>query len=266
MQSEAYKISGFTLIISAAGFMLRWLQNNQIMDEETGLADPAAISWVVAFLIVAVGVVLAGLIFRLRRFDAPDDPGDALVGRTAFFGAISMIPAVLLIVAGMVQMVQTEDILWPVFHRLCGFAAVVGGVGSALSVTNTGKPDKGPLCRAGSVMMILFVGFWLITGYRDAATDPVTWRFVIEILADCVMLLGVHYVSGYYFGVPHPMWALFFCHYGAFLCTMCSIDEHSLGQSLMYVAMALLFIIQGFTVTENLKEKSAAPVRSGEEL
>lgn len=264
MQSEAYKISGFTLIVSALGFLLRWLQILQIMDEETGLSRPAAISWFVVLLIVLVAAALAGLTFRLREFDAPGGAGDALVGRTPFFGVITLLPAVLLMAAGAVQMIQPgEETLWPMLHRICGLATVVGGVGAVLVVTNVGKPDKGGLCRAGSVMLMLFGCFWLITGYRDAATDPVTWRFVVEILASCVMLLAFYHVSGYHFGAPHPKWTIFYCHFGAFFCTMCSIDEHSLGQSLTYAAVAVLFIVWGFTVTENLKTKPIVPYDGG---
>ena len=114
------------------------------------------------------------------------------------------------------------------------------------------------------LMMIIFACFWLITSYRDAATDPVTWRFAVEILAGCVMLLAIYHTTGYFFGVPHPKWTLFFCHFGAFLCIMSAIDDHTMAQNLTYAAVAMLLIIWGFVVTENLKTKPIEPVRAGE--
>ena len=264
MRSEAYKFSGFTVIISALGFMLRWLQNMRILDEETGLAEAAPISWLVGGLIVFVAVVVVGFVIYLRQFDAPGEPKDALVGRTPFFGVIALIPAVLLIIAGAGQLLQRDIVLWPTLHRLCGFATMVGGFGAVLMATGADKKEKAASCRTGAVMMILFGCIWLITAYRDAATDPVTWRFVVEILAGCVLLLAFYHTSGYFFGVPHPKWALFFCHFGAFLCIMSSIDDHTMFQSLAYAAVAMLLLIWGFVVTENLKTKPIEPVRPGE--
>ena len=264
MQSEAYKLSGFTVIVSAMGFMLRWLQNMRIMDQETGLAESAPISWIVGGLIVIVAAVLAGFVFRLGRFEAPGEPENALAGHTPFFTAIALIPAVLLIISGAGQLLQRDIVLWPTLHRLCGAATMAGGFGAVLVATNAVKKQKQSSCRAGAVMMILFAGVWLVTAYRDAATDPVTWRFAVEILAGCVMLLAFYHSTGYFFGVPHPKWTLFFCNLGAFLCVMSAIDDHTLAQNLAYAAVAVYLIIWGFVVTENLKTKPIEPVQQGE--
>ena len=46
---------------------------------------------------------------------------------------------------------------------------------------------------------------------------------------------------------------------GAFLCIMCAIDEHPVSQSLTYAASAMILLIWGFVITENLKTKPLHP-------
>lgn len=259
MRSEAYKISGFTVIVSALGFMLRWLQNMRILDEETGLAAKAPISWFVGVLIVLVALALAGFVLYFRQFDAPVEPEEAVAAQTPLFGVVSLFPAGLLILAGVFQMVRQDIEVWPVLHRLNGLATVLAGCGAALIATNVSSREKTKSCRRGSVLMVVGAGFWLVTAYRDAATDPVVWRFAVEIIAGCVVLLAFHYMSGYFFCAPHPGWTLFTCHLGAFLCVMCAIDEHHVSQSIAYAATAMILLIWGFVVTENLRTKPLYP-------
>ena len=63
MQSEAYKLTGFTAVVSAAGFLLRWLQDMQILDTETGLAEPGRpMSYIVAGLILLMALGFGALV------------------------------------------------------------------------------------------------------------------------------------------------------------------------------------------------------------
>lgn len=259
MRSEAYKISGFTLVISALGFMLRWLQDMRIMDEETGLAVNAPISWAVLLVMALTAAALAFLVFRLRQFDALTAPAEALAGSTPFYRAVAMLPAVLLALAGVFEAVHPGNVLWPTLHRLCGAAMVIGAFGAGVVTANETRSDGGDNCRRGSVMLIFFACFWLITGYRDAATDPVVWRFAVRIVAQCVVLLAYHYRAGYFFEVPHPWMTLFTCNLGAFLCVMSAIDEVGIAQSLAYAAVAAQLMIWGFVLVENLKTKPLFP-------
>ena len=254
MRSEAYKLSGFTVIISALGFLLRWLQDMRIASED-GLTDGALISWLVACLMVVTAVLLTVLIFHLKQFDAPSQPDKALAGQTPFYGIICMVPAIVLAAAGLLQAVKPGDVLWPTLHRACGVAAILGAFGIGVLAANSTKPEGASASRKGMALLMLFMGLWLVTGYRDAATDPIVWRFVVGILARCVALLAIYYTAGYFFNAPHPWWTLLTCDLGAFLCVMCAIDEGSMAQSVMYAAMAMQLLIWGFVVVENLKTK-----------
>lgn len=270
MRSEAYKLSGFTLVIGALGFLLRWLQDMRIVGE-AGLAAYAPISWLVLAIMILAAVLLGLYVMHLRQFDAPLRAKDAFAGHTPLYGAIALLPAVVLAMGGLLQVMKPgDDVLWPTMHRICGVAMVLGAFGEAVLAMNTGREGKERLCRTGVWMMMIFVVYWLITGYRDAASDPVVWRFVVGILTRCAMLLAVYYAVGFFFGSPHPLRAIYMCDFAAFMCLMTAIDGStpsgegidlgSLAQSVAYLAMAMQFLIWGFVFTENLKTKPLAPV------
>ncbi len=267
MRSEAFKLTSFTAVVSAVGFLLRWLQDMRIADEEAGLAANAPISWLVAGIMVLMAAALAVYVTYLRRFDAPAEADKALVGSMALSGMISMIPPVLLALAGAVQIIHPGDgLVWPTLHRIGGGMMILGALGGGIIAMNVSKAEQVSACRKGAVLMILFGLFWIVSGYRDAATDPQVWRFVTEILAQSGMLLAVYYVAGFFFNSPHPWWALYTCNLGAFLCIMCAIDDNGLGQSMAFAAMALQLLLWSFTITENLKTKPIQPVMPGDKV
>ncbi len=118
--------------------------------------------------------------------------------------------------------------------------------------------------RVGSALIVLFGGLWLITTYKIAATDPVIWRYAVEILAICAALMAFYYAAGYQFGEPSPRMTVFFCYFGAFLCVMAAVDEHSFADSILYAGSAILLFVWGYTLTFNLRpagraEQSEAP-------
>ena len=263
MQSEAYKISGFALVAGAVGFLLRWLQDIRIMNEETGLAENAPISWLVAGLMAMSAVVLAVYVLRLARYDMPEEPSEALVGKTGFYGVIAMVPAVLLALAAAYQMLRPHG-LWPLMERICGGAKLLGAFGLITIANAASNPRQKAAGRRGTYLLMLFALVWLITAYRQAAAEPIVWRYIVEILAQCVVTLAFFHTMGYFFDVPHTKWALFLCHMGAVLCIMCAIDDNGIAQSLSYGAMAAQLLIWGFVITENLKTRPIVPVRPGE--
>ena len=263
MQSEAYKLSGFTIVISAVGFLLRWLQDMRILNAETGLPENAPISFWVAGIILLAAAGLAVFVLRLKQFDAPAEPEKALAGRTPVYGAIGLLPAAVLALSGIYRIILPGDVLWPTMHRLCGAMTVVGAFGAGHLAMNIAKPEQDAARRRGVMILMVFSVFWLVTGYRDAATDPIVWRFVVDIVAQCTVLLALYYLSGYFFHAAHPWWTLFFCHFSAFLCIMSAIDQNGLAQSMAFGAMAAQMLIWGFVVTENLKTKPLVP--EGEE-
>ncbi|MCD7846246.1 MAG: hypothetical protein LUG57_10450 [Oscillospiraceae bacterium] len=260
MQSEAYRLTGAAAVVSAMGFMLRWLQNINILDEETGLADKGPVSTVVVLYIAAAVLALVGCLIQLRRCKAPLEGEAALAAHTPVYTWALYAIAALLALSGVMQVFQAGDSLWPGMYRIGGLGTILGAVGLLMLASGGGSKEKAQWSRRiGSGLLILFGAIWLISAYREAATDPVLWRFAPEILAICAVLMAFYYMAGYYFDSPRPMYTLFFCELGAFLSVMPAIDDMPMGEALRFGAVALLLFVWGFVLTANLQKPDTAP-------
>ena len=255
MQSEAYKLTGFTAVASALGFLLRWLQNMQILEAETGLAVRGKpISFIVAAVIVIMAAALIAVTFVLRRCSAPAEPEKALAGKTFLFKAICIIPTILMAVSGLAILFsggwpERQVIVW----RLCGITAIAAAVGLILVTEHLANEERAGTRRLGIGLMVLFAAMWLIAEYKSAASDPVVWRFAVEILAICAALMAFYYVAGYFFGEPSPRNTVFFCYMGGFLCIMSAVDEHTLAESILFCAVALILLTWGYVIVSNMR-------------
>ena len=254
MQSAAYKLTGFTAVIAALGFLLRWLQNMNIIDPATGLAlKGAGFSALVVTLITAVFAILLVWTMFLRRCDAPLVPEEAFAGKTFLATVFGVAAAIALAVSGAIRLFQAGSMMWPVVQRICGIGTLAAAIGVLLMVTGATQPEKAGVRRVGSALVVVFGCLWLIAAYKDAAADPVLWRYGLDIVAICVALIAFYYTAGYFFGEPKPLRSIFFCYFGGFLCVMCVIDEHSLAESVTMASVALLLMMWGFLLTQNLK-------------
>jgi hypothetical protein len=254
MQSEAYKLTGFTAVVSAAGFLLRWLQGLQILDTETGLAQAGKpISYIVAGLILLMALGFGALSIGLKKYHAPTEPEKALAGKTFLYTALGVVPSILIGVCGVIMMIR----YWPagqtVIWKLCGASAIAAAFGGIMVARGISRPENAGTRRVGIVLVILFGCLWLIAEYKSAAVDPVLWRYCVEILAICSALMAFYHVAGYFFGEPSPRQAVFFCYIGAFLCIMSAVDEHTMAESVCYAAVALQLLLWGYALILNLR-------------
>lgn len=260
MRNTAYRLTAFTAIISAAGFLLRWLQNMKIYDAETGLAQSGMpISIVLTAVIVLTAAVFAFFALRLKRFNAPTDPAEALGGQTFLFTAAWAAAVLLLAVSGVLQLLsanaETYTQMQIALHRLTGVSALLAAAALAVLVSGLQNKEKAGARRWCAGILILFSGIWLSATYKLTASDPVLWRSAVEILAICATMMAFYHVAGYFFFEPSPMQGLFFCQLGAFLCIMSAIDEHTVGESLCFAAAALIQLIFSYTIIANLRPR-----------
>ena len=258
MRNTAYKLTAFTAIISAAGFMIRWLQNMAIYEEETGLARSGMpISFVLIGFIVLAAAAFVVIALRVKRYDAPGEAGEALGGQTFLFTAVWAAAVLLMLASGAMQLLTADAEHYSggliVIHKIVGAATLVGAVLLAVLMTGLSNPEKAGARRWCSGLLILFAGLWLSAAYKTAASDPVLWRSSVEILAICAAMMAFYHVAGYFFGQPSPVASVFFCQFGAFLCVMSAIDEHTAGESLCFAAAALILLIWSYSIIANLR-------------
>ncbi len=259
MQNTAYRITAFTAVISAFGFLLRWLQDMRIIDPETGLAARGmGISYGVAAVIAAAAVAFFIIALRLRRTDPPVEPELAFAGKSFLHTAVGILPALGLGLSGALQLLYATaehytDAGELTVHRIAGVLALAAAVCAAVLVTNAAKPEKAGARRIAAGILILFSGVWLVAAYKSAASDPVIWRFAVEILGICAAMMAFYHIAGYHFGQPYPFRAIFYCGLGAFLCAMSVIDEHPAGESLCYAAVTGLLLYWEYTLIATLR-------------
>lgn len=258
MQNEAYKITGFTAVAAAMGFLIRWLQNMKIIDVDTGLAIPGArISVIVALMFLAVTAVIGAAAWRMKRYDAPLDAASALGGERFVTTAVYVLPALLLFAAGVVQLLTADAEHFPEtqvgMRRVFGVSALLGAAGTALLGANLKKNKKAGVLRLGIGLLLFFSAMWLITEYKSAASDPVLWRTVPEVFAICMSLLAYYYIAGYFFQSPGPRGAVFSCFLGAYFCIVSAVDEHPLCESITFVAAAIQLMAWGYHIVRNLQ-------------
>lgn len=252
MRSEAYKITGFTAVIAALGFLIRWLQDLKIYDEN-GLPDRSAgINFWVIGVIVVTAVVLLMFVRILKRSEAPRAAAEAMGGHTFLYPTLGYFSAGVLMLAGFVSIFKAADFLYPMLRRVLGLFALAGAVGVALLIGGMGKAEKSASRALGSVLLVMFGCLWLITVYKENAAQPAMWSFLVEILALCAAVSAFYFIAGYQFGQPSPYAAIFFCYLTMFLCAMSIIDGNGTADSMAYAAVVVLMGLWGFTLTENL--------------
>ena len=265
MQSKAYRLTGFAAVASAVGFLLRWLQGIQIIDEETGLARRGAgISAVVMVFIVLVAGALAFAAYRFGKYGTPEKPESALETKNFLHRAVNIVPSVLLGICGLVQLLQADAAHWGegqiLLRRILGVLTLCAAYGSFLISAGVQRKDRRRSCQIGAVLLILFGGVWLIAIYKSVASNPVIWSFAVEVLAVCAALLAYYHLAGYFFEEPTPRRSIFYCFLGAFLCVMAAVDEHTLGESVCFASVALHLLALGYTLTVNLgRQEESAP-------
>lgn len=254
MRSEAYKITGFTAVMAAIGFLIRWLQSLQIYDEVTGLANAgAAVNfWLIGITVITAAVLLVFVLY-LRQFTAPEGP-KALDGRTLVHPVIGIFAGFALAVGGAIMIFAAGQYAFPMLRRLLGLTAMAGGVSAMALTIHAGKPGKEIPRQVFSVLLTVMGCVWMVVEYKENAANPVVWTFAMEILALCAASLAFYFTAGYQFGQSQPLRAIFFCYLGMFLCVVCVIDDHLGADAIAFGAMALLLGLWGTVQTENMKK------------
>ena len=254
MRSTAYKLTSFTVVASALGFLLRWLQTLRIIDEETGLATRGmGISFLVTLVIAIVAAAMAFLSWQLKRMDAPLAPEIAFKNAAWIENAAAWAVAALFFVSAVAQLLTLDS--WGEtqlgIRRVFALATFAAAAGMAILTLYAQKPEKGGFCRVGSVLLIAFGALWLIAVYKAAASNPVIWSFAIEVLAVCASLMSFYYIAGWFFGEPNPKRAVFCCHFGAFLSIMAAGDDHTIAEGICFAAVAAAQLLWGFLIVSN---------------
>ena len=205
MQKQAWIHSLTAVGLGAVCVLLRWLQNMNVFDAETGLAAPRhTLSILLALLLMGSAVAMFVMNRSLRAASASDDPEQAMaelpMPLTAVIVAAGVIAAGGAVmsfflgvgtvnkVTALIGLVSVTGLLFfPFLNRWGGFGAFL------------------------SLMPVVYFSVWFVVAYRDYARSPVLWSYAPLMLAIAASLYGVYRLSAYFHYRAQPLKAVYAC-------------------------------------------------------
>lgn len=256
MRKDSFKIVIITAVAGVFGMFLRWLQNLNAFEVETGLAVEGAVTTTIMLVYLVVALVLFAVLtwYLLRQFEASKQVAQALKSENKLPALFSRAGAVLLAAAGVAMMFTAHDQPHPLLTRVLAACVIVLAASVPFLTLPTEEEKNGgnPLALLGTI----FCCVWLVCIYRDHAEDPVLWAFVVEVLAVVANTLSCYELGAYFYGRAKPARALFFAQTAAFL-NLCTLtDERSTAAQVLFVVFASGMLLLEYLLLANLQHKA----------
>lgn len=249
MHDKSLKFCGFTLIMGVFGAFFRWVQSLSAYEPDTGLSISGS-AWnyiLMAFLLVCA----LSFVFSVRAFRKVGFSGEfsrAFRLGSPLEGMLGLVLAALMGAGGLITLILSLRPPLAVFDTITGAFSIISALCFAAFLRSAGRDHANARGGAASLVIVLFLCFWLIATYKNFAYEPVIWRFAPRILAICAAILGYYYLAGYPYGKPKPMLCLYFCQLGAFLLIVTLADPFSLGEQLIALSFAVGLLLLSFII------------------
>jgi len=248
MRKTSLKLCGFTVIMGIFGAFLRWVQNLNVFEADTGLAaSHAPWSYAVAAFILLFAVLLFVIIRKLRDLDFDLDFPEVYAKGVPFVRIMAGFVAAALVIGGVLTLVRAINISKSAFDIILGFFALLCAVGASSFLVSTAKPKQKNGGVFGAVTTVFFLCFWLIRAYKFSASDPVVWHFAIRLLSIAALVLAFYYIAGFVFNKPRPLATLYFGQLAVFLCLIVLADSYPIGEQLITVGFIVQTLLLSFT-------------------
>lgn len=271
---------GFTAMMGIFGAFLRWLQNTQGFEADTGLAVTFS---ALHFVMLAFLLAFAGwLLWYIKKLDGSTMPqkypesfacptklwqiGSVIFSAVMILGALALLLSVVSSMRSTTGVSAVYENLWQklsslglVFDMILAVFALICAI--CFLVFSDGVNGKNPRNGgAASLVIVIFFCYRLIATYKTFASDPVIWHFAIQILAVSASLLAFYFIAGFNYGKPKMKSSLYFSILGAFL-SIISVADSSLetGSLLISIATAGMLLLVTYAELRNLRPIEAAP-------
>ncbi|MGE4353691.1 MAG: hypothetical protein AB7D36_06370 [Oscillospiraceae bacterium] len=253
MKNYAQRLCVAICVLSAFGFMARWIQNISIFEKDTGLAIEGASSsiFLVLFSIATIGGFIA-MTLPLLHLGVGDYPAGDVRGDNTLYKVVTSICALMMLAGGTLMMLKSGEELYPQLRRILGLLAVVSALGMYY-IGRTGKngADSALACL-GTIVPVLFGCFWLIVSYKDHASNPVIWSYAVEIIAIACATEALYLIAGFVFGRPRIVPAVAVNAFAAFFCFMELGDDRGFAFQICFAALGLFFVVTVYTLVSGL--------------
>lgn len=264
MRKDAFILTLTTFVLGIFGFFLRWLQNVNAFEPDTGLAIVGAATTTVYlfYTVAAVGVMLAMVYLHARRrYRLPEKGAEALVSGTIIHSAVLWLIAAVVVVLSLVLMFGSDFARFPTMQRVMSALGILAGLAIPFTMPRPKaevegeKADSAGIAGTAAVIPVLFGCMWMVTAYRVHSENPILWQYVIEVLAVVAVTMGFYYVAAYFYGKAKPCRCLVAVQLASYLCLGTLTDEHSTAEGVLFAAMAVLMLVFQFVIIENAKPK-----------
>lgn len=257
MRKDAFNLCLTTFVLSIFGFFLRWLQNMNAFEPETGLAIAGAKTSVafVIYSLAALALLVAADRLYLGRRCSLGKEADSLQCSTVIHKAVLWLGAVLAGIGWLVMMFSADQAAFPTMQRITAALGILAAASLPFVFPSAKAGEGRSLAATAAIIPILFCCVWLVTDYRTHSENPVRWEYIVQVLAVAALTMSFFHLAAYFYNKARPQTCLLFCQIAGYL-SMCSlIDELAAVKKLVFAAMALTMLTAQFIIIENGKAK-----------
>lgn len=267
--SKSLETCCYVIGAGAFGIFFRWMQLQLAFED--GLPEKSVWHFFVLLLIAASAAVFwyfirkfekAGLTLSGDFFEAFSNGGKLYMVLRWLFGGIMCAGSVLLFMRSELDANVT-------FLRVLAGFGLLSGIAFPLLLSCANRPHavRNSTVTLLAIFPLFFFSTWLLTSYKQNSINPIIWLYAIEILTLIVDMLAFFRIAGFAYGVPDAKKTMFNCMLGAMLSLMSLADNRYLGQQIMFLAVALMFIMVVWIMIANLgtRGEPSDPVREDDE-
>ena len=267
--SKSLEISCYVIGAGAFGVFFRWMQLQLAYDN--GLPGKSVWHALVLLLIFASAAVFWYFVrsFEKAGLSVPTDFYEALSNKGKLFTILRWLFGGILCLGSVLLFMTSELDANVTFLRVLSGFGLLSGIAFPLLLSCANRPHatKKSTVTLLSILPLFFLCTWLLTSYKQNSINPIIWLYAIEVLTLIVDMLAFFRIAGFAYGVPDAKKTMFNCMLGAMLSLMSLADNRYLGQQVMFLAVALIFILVVWIMIANLavREKDSEPVADDEE-
>jgi len=255
MRKKSLKLCGFTVIMGIFGAFLRWLQNINIFEADTGLAIPHS-PW--SYAVILFAVLFAVLLFvwlrSYRSVGFASSYPEVYSETVPFVTVAAYIIGALIAVGGVLTISRAVSTSKTAFDLILGLFSFICAAGMTTFILSVGKPKKKNRGAFGAAVAVFFLCFWLIASYKYSASDPVIWHFAPRLLTISATILAFYFIAGFVFNKPKPLATLYFSLLGTFMCIVVLADTYPLGEQFITVGFLAAMTLLSFSQASGAKD------------
>lgn len=267
MHKKSLQLCGFACVMGIFAAFARWIQNQAAFEPETLLATPhSPWSYSVLFLLLLTAAALFLWVRTLKNLPQPQDYPRAVVLEDNIFSIMGTVISLVLALGAALTLYHAFSLYVSsppgtalrsssIFYLILGILAVICAIAVFAFLHNGKSKESSIRGKLGSVIIVAFICFWLVSSYKSSYSDPVIWHFAIRLIAISVSLLAFYFIAGFVYAKPKPLSTLYFSLLGAFLCIVSLADNTFPGEQILFLAFAALQLLISYAMISRMTEE-----------